>query len=342
MRLTRNWLGILAGVGALVGGAGPAAALSLDVLSYNVRGLPSPPIEDRTAQIAAIAPKLESFHNPGGNAIVGLQEVLDVGYYNTLTNPGTVSYSSKTAKANDGPSGIGDGLTLMSDFTIDSYDRVQWGTNPSFTPGCFGSLGANGSDCDTNKGFALARVTLAPGFSLDVYNLHADAGQDGDATSGSIGARQNNINELIAYIDANSDGNAVIVMGDTNSRYTRSTDIISDLITQASVTDVWVELANSGTVPGFGANLDSACPAPEGSATGGGANASGPNCEVVDKIFYRSSSDVILTAVGYEALDAEFLDGSSNPLSDPSPSRPASTSSWSRNRPPPRSSASAW
>ncbi len=313
----RIWESIAAGAGLALILTGSAAATPLDILSYNVRGLPSPPIEDRTSQIGGIAPKIEAFHVPVGNAIVGLQELFDPGYYATITTGST--YSSITAKANDGPSFIGDGLTTMSDFTINSYDRVQWGTNATFSPGCFGTGGANGSDCDTNKGFARARVDLDPGageFLLDVYNLHADAGQDGDASNGSIGARQNNINELAAYINANSVGTAVIVMGDTNSLFTSSSDIIGSLLTLTGVSDVWVEEANGAVIPGFGSPLNSSCPPPRGTAMGMDVDASGPNCELVDKILYRGSSDVQLTPMSYAVLDALFVDTNGDPLSD--------------------------
>jgi hypothetical protein len=32
------------------------------------------------------------------------------------------------------------------------------------------------ADCLTPKGFTFMRLQVAPGFSLDAYNLHADAG----------------------------------------------------------------------------------------------------------------------------------------------------------------------
>ena len=32
------------------------------------------------------------------------------------------------------------------------------------------------ADCLTPKGFTYMRLTLAPGVTLDTYNLHADAG----------------------------------------------------------------------------------------------------------------------------------------------------------------------
>ena len=58
---------------------------------------------------------------------------------------------------------------------------------------------------------------LEPGVFVDVYTLHTDAGDD----SASYEARRDNMKQLANYINTYSNGNAVIVMGDTNSRYTR-------------------------------------------------------------------------------------------------------------------------
>ncbi|HEU4430967.1 MAG TPA: hypothetical protein VFT98_19565, partial [Myxococcota bacterium] len=186
-----------AAVAASLSITGAAHAAALRVVTYNTFGLP--PIEDfvpdRTAEFAAMAPLLEGLHADGTDTLLALQEVFHPPYFNTLTDPNTVSYSDITAKDNGGPNGIGDGLTLMSDLTIDSFSRVQWSD-------CFGSGGLLGSDCDTNKGFMFARVELAPGVDLDLYVLHADAGQD----SGSRAARLANLAQLAAAITTNSFG----------------------------------------------------------------------------------------------------------------------------------------
>ena len=53
---------------------------------------------------------------------------------------------------------------------------------------------------------------------VDFYNLHTNAGtNDGDEAS-----RADNLDQLTAFIRSHSAGNAVVVMGDTNTRYTRS------------------------------------------------------------------------------------------------------------------------
>jgi len=283
-----------------------ASASPLQVVTYNTMGLP--PVQgfvpDRTAEFAAMAPLVETLHASGPPTVLALQEVFYAPYYATLTNPATQTYPDVTVKDSGGPNGIGDGLTLMSDPVIGSFTRTQW-------TDCFGTGGLNGSDCDTDKGFAFARITLAPGAELDLYSLHADAGQD----AGSRAARQANILQLIGSINANSSGRAVIVLGDTNSLYTRSTDNIGLMLSNAGLQDAWIQSALGGTTPGFGAANNSGCPPPRGSAVGGAVNASGATCEVIDKIFFRSSAQLQLSLLDYEVL-LNFVDGSGVPLSD--------------------------
>jgi hypothetical protein len=287
-------------------GSASADAAPLQVVTFNTFGLP--PVQgfvpDRTAEFAAIAPLLETLHAQGPPTVLALQEVFHAPYYSTLTNPATHTYPDVTAKDNGGPSGIGDGLTLMSDPVIDFFTRTQWAD-------CFGTGGLNGSDCDTNKGFVFARITLAPGAELDLYTLHADAGQD----TSSRAARQANILQLIASINTNSSGRAVIVLGDTNSLYTRSTDNIGLVLSSLGLQDAWIETALGGATPGFGAANNTGCPPPRGNATGGAVNASGSTCELVDKIFFRGSAQLQLSLLDYEVL-LNFVDGNGAPLSD--------------------------
>jgi hypothetical protein len=290
--------------GAVAAVVGNAVAHDVTVMTYNVRGLPPQVIEDRTAEIAAIAPLLEDFHTSGGtidgiDSIVLLQELFYQPYYNTLTAPQTVTYPHITQKNNGGPAGIGDGLNMLADYAFADFTRVPW-------THCFGTLGQDGSDCDTNKGFSVARFDLDEGLFVDIYNLHADAGQD----EGSRIARRFNIDQLIDYINENSPpGTAVIVGGDTNSLYTRSPDDdIGSLLTATGVTDVWVELVNDGVVPSSGPRNDGGCE----------SEPSGPDCELIDKIFYRSGEDVTLTPISYAVLKEEFSD-SEGDLSDHMP-----------------------
>jgi hypothetical protein len=66
-----------------------------------------------------------------------------------------------------------------------------------------------------------------------------------------------------------------------------------------------VELVNGGVVPAPGAEIDSGCD----------TDPSGPDCEMIDKVFYRSGDGVILAPLEYSALKTEFSDAGGD-LSD--------------------------
>ncbi|WP_037666370.1 endonuclease/exonuclease/phosphatase family protein, partial [Streptomyces afghaniensis] len=82
------------------------------------------------------------------------------------------------------------------------------------------------------KGFSLARLRLAEGAFVDLYNVHTNA----DSTDDALAARRANVEQLSDFIQANSAGNAVIVMGDTNTRYTRTGDNIRTLLSENGLT----------------------------------------------------------------------------------------------------------
>jgi endonuclease/exonuclease/phosphatase family metal-dependent hydrolase len=273
--------------------------VTVNVLTYNTHGLPPPVLPDRTVQFTAMSPLIEAIP---GTAIVALQEVFGGAapnnYYGILTAP--IHAYESPFKVPTPPEMVGDGLTLLSDVPgVAGYTATQWSS-------CFGTNASDGGDCLAEKGFSFARITLGTGIDVDFYNLHADAGQDPSSQT----ARRANITQLITAINATSSGRAVIVVGDTNSLYTRDTDNIKDLLA-AGFTDTWVWLVKGGIVPGAGPVNDSGCPPPVGS----GNAASGPNCELKDKIFFRSGTTVQITAVDYDVLTS-FVDNLGVPLSD--------------------------
>lgn len=254
---------------------------SFSVLTYNVAGLPwgfsSSNPEVNTIKIS---PLLNIYD------IVNVQE--DFNFHNDL-----IQYANHPYKTpHSGIAGFGDGMNTLSYYPIEDFKRIRWNKS-------HGLIG-DGSDQLTPKGFSYARHKLAPGVYLDVYNLHADAGSD----SKSLEARRDNILQLSNYIKEHSAGNAVIVMGDTNTRYTRAEDNIRVLLDENGLIDPWIELVRGGDIPNFGdALLDD-------------SNRNGPNYEVVDKVFYRGSRDLQLTATSYRLEDTRFVDENGNQLSD--------------------------
>ncbi|MDX3134078.1 jacalin-like lectin [Streptomyces europaeiscabiei] len=289
--------------GGFVTNASPAVAAdpasgSFSALTYNVAGLPeilssaSTPRESSTTEIGRrIAPY----------DIVHVEE--DFNYHAHL-------YAGDTAHAyrtpTSGGAGIGSGLNTLSTlpYDIDDFERVRWN-----------SCQFDSGDCLTPKGFTFMRVRLAEGVYADFYNLHTNAGTN----AGDLASRADNLSQLTAFIKTHSAGNAVVVMGDTNTRYTRSGDTIAEFAATNGLTDPWVQLIRGGTPPVKGSDAlvcDQTGPTV-------------PNtCEIVDKVLYRGSKLVSLDATSYNNEHARFLTDGGLMLSDHDPV--AVGFSWSR------------
>ncbi|WP_330287003.1 jacalin-like lectin [Streptomyces sp. NBC_00576] len=272
--------GALALAGLAATGSTPAAAATsgtFNVLTYNVAGLPDLVSSGNPkVNTPLISPRL------GAYDIVNVQE--DFNYHAALYANDNHAYRTATS----GGVPFGDGLNTLSDYAFQDFERVKWNK-------------CTGTNCLTPKGFSLARVRLAEGVYVDVYNAHPNA----DDSEEAYAARRANISQLSAFIQANSAGNAVIVAGDTNTRYTRTPDNIRTLVSDNGLTDAWVQLAKGGVQPTQGAE-PLMCP----------TTAPTNSCEVVDKVLYRGSKLVNLSATRYNNEWASFLDSAGGNLSD--------------------------
>jgi len=268
--------------GAITVPAAPAAAVppasgTFSVLTYNVAGLPlglgdgNP--EENTPVIG---------QRIGAYDIVHVQE--DFNYHAALYANDTHPYRTPTS----GGAGFGDGLNTLADFPYSDLTRDDWNS-------------CNGTDCLTPKGFTWSRERLAEGVYVDFYNLHPNAG----TADADLAARRSNISELSAFIAANSAGNAVVVAGDTNTRYTRTGDNIRDLVAANGLTDAWVREERGGVPPAAGSP---ALVCDDASVTDA--------CEVVDKILYRGNRYVTLALDWYRNENAGFRTADGEMLSD--------------------------
>ncbi len=280
-------------VGLLLGSAPIAGADTFTALTYNVAGLPEGISGSHpAANHPQISPLLNAYD------LVAVQE--DFAYDPLLR--ADLAFPHQSVKDDTpGEAGgqlgfaFGDGLNTFSRTPFADFTRVTWDE-------CFG-LFTNGSDCLTPKGLSFERHAFAPGVFLDVYNWHADAGGDPD----DLAARRSNARQLYAAIADLSAGNAVLVLGDTNSRYTRGGDVLPEMLAAASLTDVWIELARGGALPAVGSAL-----------TDCAADPTGADCERVDKILYRSSASLLIEALAYD-VPSHFVDALGQPLSDHDP-----------------------
>ncbi|HNW49684.1 MAG TPA: jacalin-like lectin [Prolixibacteraceae bacterium] len=255
------------------------------VLTYNIAGLPE---LLSSGNPSANTPKISVLVNDYD--IVQVQE--DFNYHAALYADDYHPYRTATS----GGAGIGDGLNTLSNFPFsDDIDRVKWDD-------CSGTDG----NCLTPKGFTWNRVRLEEGVYLDVYNCHTNAG-DVDA---AYDARRKNIIQMVNYINTNSVGNAVLITGDWNCRYTRTEDNIRLVSSGAGTTDVWIQMIKNGIAPTQG-DTALVCPSED--------IVTDYQCEVVDKIFYRSNNFITLTPLEFTYEDSTFRDENGDMLSDHRP-----------------------
>ena len=232
-----------------------AASGSFSILSFNVAGLPqflqgNGESGDKTTNTMIIGQDFAKY----GYDVIQVQE--DFNYHATLYANDNHAFRTPTS----GGVPFGSGLNTLSNFPYTSLTRIKWATCSD----------ASEDDCLTPKGFTYMRVALpSNGPTIDFYNLHADAGiEAGDNT-----ARAANLKQVADYIGAHSEGNPVLVYGDTNARYTRTEDNVRIFRTQAGLQDAWVQLKLGGVEPVQGATAE-VCGNPAANET----------CEIVDKV----------------------------------------------------------
>lgn len=258
-----------------------------------------------------------------GIDILALSE--DFNYYSQIEKNAT-SYATGTQRLQEGiPTSVSvtealtsiefpldtDGLNLMykKGLTVSGETMVHW--NEHYSPTTFygiGNLGINvpdqyGADGMIDKGYRFYQVKVASGVVVDVYILHMDA----DVSQGDLDARASQIDQLMATVDANDNGNPIIIMGDTNCRYTR--DPLESKIINAGFSDPWVDLEYNGVCPTYPS--DSLMVGDLGYQKG----------EVVDKVFYKNAagSNLTIEAVSYKVdangyTDADGLLGDHPPV----------------------------
>jgi endonuclease/exonuclease/phosphatase family metal-dependent hydrolase len=254
-----------------------ASGGAFSVLTYNVAGLPEGlSSSNPAANTPEMGQRIRAYD------IVHVQE--DFNYHAALYANDNHPYRTPTS----GGVPFGDGLNTLSKFSYTDFSRVKWNS-------------CNGTDCLTPKGFTFSRIRIDEGVYVDFYNAHPNAG----TATADLAARRGNITQLSQFIAQNSVGNAVIVMGDFNCRYTRAEDNIRELITNNGLTDTWLQLVRNGNIPAMGSPA-LVCDFP---------NMTNP-CEVVDKIFYRDSKFIDFTPTHYQLDNPDFVTDDGKPLSD--------------------------
>ena len=182
--------------------------VEISVLSYNIHGLPAWIAWDEPGVRSSRIGKLLNVYD-----VVLLQE--DFAYHALLSREASHPIIRRGNRARSKLFGIaspvcgtcGSGLTLLAHFSPNLL--LTLARQPfSLCSGWFGS----GQDCWASKGILYARFQLPNRAQIDVYTLHLDAGlSDRDAA-----ARRQQLQFVQEYIEAHSDGQAVVIGGDFN------------------------------------------------------------------------------------------------------------------------------
>ena len=280
---------------------------SFKVAALNVDGMP------QSVKIASVYDLKLNEDGPGADGSVSIGQYIEASGIDLLAlsedfnffqeiNGAAPSYATMTQRERI-PTEVGvgdlnnslfpfdtDGLNLMykNNLTVSSESMTAWNEHYSPTTNyvVIDVPDQNGADGMIDKGFRFYQVQMAPGVVVDVYILHMDAETD----PGDNAARASQIDQLMAAVNANDNGNPIIIMGDTNCRYTR--DPLESTIIAAGFSDPWIDLERDGVYPQMG--NESLMVDDLGYQKG----------EVVDKVFYKDGTNVKLDATTY-FVDAE-------------------------------------
>lgn len=309
--------------------AAPPPSGEFLALTYNVAGLPQGmSSSDPANNSPRISPLLNDYD------LVLLQEdwadpveQTELFFHDEIVSEANHPYRSEpapppmgtdTRRLPSGPTLIADGLNQLSDFPFGTLHREMWKVcfgefhvavvatildaagldGPIKDAGLGDAINDGAADCGAQKGFTMARTTLADGVEVDVYNLHGEAGSSPPDRAASAA----DFIQLAEYVNANSAGRAVIIGGDTNLHTCDpSTESCSGKPDRPGDRAVWKKFqADTG--------VSDVCSVPDLCADAG----------EIDKFAFRSGGGVRLTPRTHNFESAKFShDG--KPLSDHEP-----------------------
>lgn len=181
------------------------------------------------------------------------------------------THGGKVSGLSNSTDGLGLLLTKKTGWKFSNETRVKWKDHYGETD--------HGADGLIDKGFRYYTITIAPGVEFDFYCLHMDAEDDPK----DIQARESQLTQLVEYIKSHDNGRNILILGDTNCRYTRDNvkgKLIDPInaVDNFTIHDAWIELIRGGAYPNLG---DPAIMIGD----------KGPQMgEVVDKIFWIENS----------------------------------------------------
>ncbi len=193
------------------------------------------------------------------------------------------------------------------------WKKTHTATNETFVEWTnkYGGL-TDGANTCLKKGYRYYTLTVAEGFEVDMYILHMDAGTGDDSNGIKHGQTvQKQWAQLVAAIKASNNKRPIIVMGDTNCRYTRIESPKSNFIDvlnadpRFDVHDGWIDKCKGGVYPEQGT------PA---LTVGDLGYVEG---EIVDKVFYINNTDAdVQLTLNQWYVDTQFVKADGTPLAD--------------------------
>ena len=325
-RIFNRWL--LTALAAMTVFSAPAAKKTFTAVTSNVDGLP--PSVEINYGIGSANPSMNADGSQDTGAtrmgvliaenlwdIVALSE--DFNYHDYIMNGVSTYYNSSKHRGKIEQNNL-DGSLLgylsqsvrMNTDGLNLLTRKKYSVTPAVNDEKEGNnwvlwndwYGYTDNEADglIRKGFRFYQVVLEGNLVVDVYITHMEAG----STEGDIAARKKQLNQFAQYIIAHKGKNPIIILGDTNCRYTRDA-VKADFIDAINadpdleIHDPWVDLMWDGVYPEFGAGAMMV--SQYGEQRG----------EVVDKIFYinNGQSACTLTCEKYLHDDSfTYADGS--------------------------------
>ena len=271
--------------------------------TYNVDGLPNKisfvsingdgPGESGTKNISAkIAQQNWDFVGFSEDFAYHSSLISSLGTYQWGKHRGSIS-SSALYKTIDT-----DGLEFAARKTTCSWSEE----NITAFSSSYGGLTSGANTC-IKKGFRHYPVTVAEGVVVDVIITHMNTYSS--SGSGHINAQHAQLKQIAQYINelVAKNNRPVILMGDTNCRYTRhdfQTYFWSVLNSNLTYADPWVEFQWNGVYPTYPSNSLMVSDA-TGTSSSDIICANTQQGEVVDKIIYINTptSDVQIKALNY-------------------------------------------
>lgn len=210
---------------------GRSASMRIDVLTYNIEGLPWPARRNRSPKLEEIGRRLAAFRAAGqAPDIIVFQEVFSksavravdaTGYRSIVAGPSTTSRQARNeegalpgkrraTKGEIGANFTSGGLVIASDFMIE---------RTAYVPFAKGSCA--GFDCLSNKGALMASIRI-PGMPgvLDVFTTHMQSqGASKVPAERHVAAHFRQTSELSRFVaDEGAYDAPVIIAGDFNKR----------------------------------------------------------------------------------------------------------------------------